>query len=117
MFARFLSRRPGVRGGSRSLSSQLSMEGMSTDGEYAANSLSQQQCFRLVVPFATAALKAAPGPRAAIADYGAADGLATRQLLEAVEAVDVGGDGLDVIVSDLPGTGWHEGALLSLQLE
>lgn len=85
----------------------LAMEGMAKSGEYAANSLSQQQCFRLVVPRALAALERAPG-RPVLADFGAADGAATLQLLDAL-----GDDpALDVVVSDLEGNDWDAAAAI-----
>ena len=74
----------------------LTMEGMAECGQYAANSLQQQEAFRLLVPHVSEALQTLDSKRAVLADYGAAEGLATRQL---VEALPVGvSSRLDVVV-------------------
>lgn len=84
----------------------LSMEGMAASGEYAANSLQQQAAFRLLFPYVADALRATTARRAVIADYGAADGLATSQLLHALSDVT----SLDVVLQDLPTNDWDAAA-------
>ena len=93
---RFLASRTGA----------LSMEGMATSGEYAANSLQQQAAFRLLFPAVAEALQATAGRRSVIADYGAADGLATSQLLHSLSDVTT----LDVVLQDLPTNDWDAAA-------
>ena len=85
--------------------------GMSGGGEYAAHSLSQQACMRLLHAHVRAALRPHQDSRTrcVLADYGAADGLATRQLIE--EAVEAGlQQRLDVVLQDLPGNDWQAAA-------
>lgn len=77
------------------------MTGMAAGGDYAANSLSQQACFRLLVPHVRDAL--GTGHHRVLADYGSADGLATRQLLEALSDLSQ----LDVVLNDLPANDWQ----------
>lgn len=87
---------------------------MAKDGEYATNSLSQQACFQLLQPIVREALieRSADGARRplpiVLADHGAADGLATRQLIEAVllPALD-DPPHVDVVLQDLPSNDWE----------
>ena len=80
---------------------------MAAHGEYAANSLSQQASFRLLAPHVQSSLSAAgigKGKRAVIVDYGAAEGLASAQMLDALPKDWL--LSIDMFIQDLPSNDW-----------
>ena len=91
-----------------------SVEGMASGGEYAANSLSQQASFRLLHDDARREIDQAfssSQKRVTVADFGSADGLAARQLLEESMSEEVK-TSIDFVLQDLPGNDWNAAARL-----
>lgn len=88
----------------------VEMTGMSDGGDYATNSLSQQACCRLLHSYAKEALAKAgiSKRRVTLVDYGAADGLASSQLLGSLPPEWL--KSLDCTLQDLPGNDWEAAA-------